>query len=187
MSKKHEISAEEALKKLKAGNERYLETEAHGGDFSSKIREKTAAEGQFPYAAIVACADSRVMPEVIFNAGIGELFVIRTAGNAVSGHQLGSLLYACEHLGCRLAVVMGHDFCGAIEAALGGKQSGPVGEITDEICENIGDEKDPLKASILNVMAGVEKAEKALSGIEGVKTVGAIYHIREGRVEFLEG
>ena len=82
------ISAAEALKKLQEGNKRYLQAETNPGDVSPKIRQKTCDEGQIPYAIVITCSDSRVIPESIFAAGIGELFVIRVAGNVMDNHQL---------------------------------------------------------------------------------------------------
>ena len=97
---KENLSASEALEKLKAGNQRYLSATANPGDVSPKIRHKTCTEGQEPYAIVITCSDSRVIPESIFSAGIGELFVIRVAGNVMDKHQLGSVEYAADHLGC---------------------------------------------------------------------------------------
>ena len=123
---------------------------ANPGDVSPKIRHKTCTEGQEPYAIVITCSDSRVIPESIFSAGIGELFVIRVAGNVMDKHQLGSVEYAADHLGCNLVVVLGHDNCGAVGAAISDKPGGYVKYITDEILKAIGEEKDPLKASCLN-------------------------------------
>ena len=105
-------AAEEALEKLKNGNARYLNLEKNEGNISAEIRKKTCMEGQRPYAVIITCSDSRVIPESIFNAGLGELFVIRVAGNVIDNHQLGSIEYAAGHLGCPLILVMGHNHCG---------------------------------------------------------------------------
>ena len=85
------LSAAEALEKLKAGNERYLAAERCPGDISPRLRLHTSVHGQAPYAIIISCSDSRVIPESIFSAGLGELFVIRVAGNVIDDHQLGSI------------------------------------------------------------------------------------------------
>ena len=98
-------TAADAIYKLAAGNLKYLNAENGSGDISRRIRMSTWAKGQSPYAIIVTCSDSRVIPENIFSAGIGELFVIRLAGNIIDDHQLGSIEYAAGHLGCRLVVV----------------------------------------------------------------------------------
>ena len=110
------ISASEAKKILIEGNQRYIHAKAGTGDVSARLRQKTAEEGQQPYAIIISCSDSRVIPEAIFSAGIGELFVIRVVGNVLDNHQLGSIEYAAEHLGTKLIVMLGHTGCGANKA-----------------------------------------------------------------------
>ena len=102
------LTADEALERLRQGNARYLNASHAQGDVSPELRQSTFREGQHPYAIVLACSDSRVIPEAIFSAGIGELFVIRVAGNVVDRHQLGSIEYAEGHLGCNLVVVLGH-------------------------------------------------------------------------------
>ena len=144
-------TAADAIYKLAAGNLKYLNAENGSGDISRRIRMSTWTKGQSPYAIIVTCSDSRVIPENIFSAGIGELFVIRLAGNIIDDHQLGSIEYAAGHLGCRLVVVLGHTHCGAVDAAINHEPSGYIRYITDEIKKAIGDERDPYKASCLNV------------------------------------
>ena len=134
-------TAADAIYKLAAGNLKYLNAENGSGDISRRVRLSTWAKGQSPYAIIVTCSDSRVIPENIFSAGIGELFVIRLAGNVIDDHQLGSIEYAAGHLGCRLVVVLGHTHCGAVDAAIHHEPSGYIKFITDEIKKAIGDEK----------------------------------------------
>lgn len=183
------LSAQEALAKLKDGNQRYLAAETNPGDVSPKIRQYTCDNGQSPYAIVVTCSDSRVIPEGIFSAGIGELFVIRVAGNVMDKHQLGSIEYAAEHLGSRLLVILGHTHCGAVGAALSGDPGGFIQYITDEIKKAIGEEKDERKACRLNVEKGVSIVKESLKELveEGALTVcGAIYNIESGSVDFLE-
>ena len=103
-----------------------------------------------------------MIPEHIFSAGIGELFVIRLAGNVIDDHQLGSIEYAAGHLGCKLVVVLGHTHCGAVDAAIHHQPEGYIKYITDEIKKAIGDETDPYKASCLNVRHSVREIEKSL-------------------------
>ena len=179
------ISADEALEKLKQGNKTYLNASTNSGDISPAIRTETTANGQHPYAIIITCSDSRVIPESIFSAGIGELFVIRVAGNIMGDHQLGSIEYAAEHLGCPLAVVLGHTHCGAVGAAIEGGAEGFIGSITQDIKAAIGDETDGYKASCLNTHHNVERIQNSLH-IPGLETVGAIYHIEDGHVAFLK-
>lgn len=185
------LTAEEALEKLKEGNQRYLEAKTNPGDVSVQIRKKTCDEGQIPYAIVITCSDSRVIPESIFSAGIGELFVIRVAGNVIDKHQLGSIEYAAGHLGSALVVVLGHSHCGAVGAALNSEPDGYVKFITDEIRRAIGDEKDETRACCLNVQRGVSIIEdsldiKELEAQGGLKVCGAFYHIDTGKVEFLD-
>ena len=186
MSSTAKYTAAEALEKLKAGNAKYLGASAGTGDISPAIREKTCKEGQFPYAIVITCSDSRVIPESIFSAGIGELFVIRVAGNVIDKHQLGSVEYAAGHLGCPLVLVMGHDNCGAVGAAIGGGAEGYIKSITDEIKAAIGGETDSFKASCLNVRRSVKVIEDSLKeALPGLQVCPAIYHIADGQVEFL--
>lgn len=182
------LSAAESLEKLKEGNVRYLDAASNPGDISALIRKKTCEEGQFPYAVVITCSDSRVIPESIFSAGIGELFVIRVAGNVMDHHQLGSVEYAVDHLGSKLVVVLGHSHCGAVGAAMGSDPSGYVKYITDEIRKAIGDEKDELRASCLNVEQSVSVIRNSLQyqGESDVQVCGAVYHIDSGKVEFLD-
>ena len=189
MSGKVLCTADEALQKLKDGNKNYLDAEKSEGNISPALRLKTCNEGQFPYAIVVTCSDSRVIPESVFSAGIGELFVIRVAGNVIDNHQLGSIEYAADHLGSRLVVVMGHSHCGAVGAAISSSPEGYVKSITDEIKKAIGDEKDDYKACCLNVKNSVKIVEESLKinqeDENGLKVCGAVYHLEDGRVEFL--
>ena len=183
MQNKTVITAAEALEKLKDGNKRYLFAKTCGGDISPDIREKTCREGQSPYAIIITCSDSRVIPESVFDCGIGELFVIRVAGNVVDDFVLGSVEYAAGHLGSRLVAVMGHDHCGAVDAALHHEPVGHVKSITDEIKKAVGSETDDYKACCLNVQNSVRVIRGALS--DDVTVCGAVYHLADGRVEFI--
>ncbi len=181
------LNAEMALAKLKQGNEIYLKGE-NNGDISLLKRQDTFQNGQHPYAIIISCSDSRVIPESIFNAGIGDLFVIRVAGNVMDDHQLGSVEYAAHHLGVKLIVVLGHNHCGAVDAAVNHNPDGYIKFITDEIKKAIGDEKDEYKACCLNVKHSMEIIENSFEIHQeeehGLKVVGAVYHIENGKVDF---
>lgn len=188
---KANISAKEALRKLVEGNKRYMESITNPGDISKARRFYTYENGQSPYAIILACSDSREIPEAIFCAGIGDLFVIRVAGNVVDDHQLGSIEYAAEHLGCRLVVVLGHNCCGAVDAAINHEPDNHIKYITDEISLAIGEEKDEFKACCLNVRRSVKIIDQDvdihhMEEEDGLCVIGAIYHLEDGRVEFLE-
>lgn len=184
------ISAKEAKNRLIEGNRRYLGAAVSGADISPERRKDTAENGQYPYAIVITCSDSRVIPESIFSAGIGELFVIRVAGNVLDDHQLGSIEYAADHLGTKLIVLLGHTKCGAVGAAIEGHTGGFIESILKDIQLAIGDEKDDFKASCMNVKHGVETIRHELEihpihDPKGVEVAGAIYHIEDGRVEFI--
>ena len=173
-----------ALNKLKEGNAIYINSKTAAGDISPEKRLETYKNGQKPFAVIISCADSRVIPESIFSAGIGDLFTIRVAGNVIGDLQLGSIEYAVEHLGCSLVLVLGHTGCGAVGAARG-KNSGYVKFITDEIRRAIGDEEDAVKASILNVKQSVNKIRESITS-QNILVTGALYHTDSGIVDFFE-
>ncbi len=174
-------AAEESLERLKEGNKKYLMAPINTGDISPARRQALLA-GQHPYAVILTCSDSRVVPESIFSADLGDLFVIRVAGNVVGTHTLGSIEYAAEHLKSPLTVVLGHTNCGAVGAAINDTPHGFIKTITDDIAAAIGNEKDPYKASCLNVARSVQLIK---SNLHGVDVIGAIYHLEDGSVEFL--
>lgn len=185
---KENLTASEALERLQNGNRQYLTAMTNPGDISPQIRKDTCENGQVPYAVVVTCSDSRVIPESIFCAGIGELFVIRVAGNVMDRHQLGSVEYAVDHLGSRLVVVLGHEHCGAVGAAIHDEPGGFIKTLTDEIRVAIGNEKDELRASCLNAKrsAAVIKEKLKVTDAEDVKVCAAMYHIDTGAVEFLD-
>lgn len=137
----HAISPEQALTTLLDGNRRFA-TDMPRHPNANAARRSDIASGQQPYAAILTCADSRVPPEMIFDAGLGDLFVTRVAGNLADDTVLGSLEYAVEHLGTPLVVVMGHERCGAVQAALQAAKSKevPPGHLPALI--------DPIKTAI---------------------------------------
>lgn len=185
MSHGEAVPAAEAFRRLTEGNARFLKGDFHG-DASASRRKDTAENGQHPYAIIVTCADSRVVPEFIFSAGIGELFVIRTAGNTVSDCSLGSIEYAIAHLGVRLVVVMGHSCCGAVTAAVEGNRERHISNITDTIQEAVNGETDICEACMLNIHHSLRRIEDDLPDRHDVRYVGAVYDIESGEVEFFD-
>ena len=113
------LSADQAMKKLAKGNERFVKLKSkHPGE--SKNRRKLMLKGQHPFVVILSCSDSRVPPELIFDQGLGDIFEIRNAGNVLNEHVIGSIEYAVMHCGVKLIVIMGHQDCGAIAATLSG-------------------------------------------------------------------
>jgi len=202
MNEKPGISANEALKRLIDGNERFLLGDSCVAGLS---RESMAemARGQRPFATILGCSDSRVAPELIFDSGLGELFVIRVAGNVLSAEVAGSMQYAVAHLRTPLLVVLGHEGCGAIQAALETKyrkvrQKSRIQLLVDSILpvlDGLNAELPPpaqlAQAVESNVRSTVRRILESPEGrarvVEGrVKCVGAIYDIVTGRVRFLE-
>ena len=117
------VVGDDALARLMAGNERFLRGEPRVSRAPSEVLAGLA-EGQRPYATILGCSDSRVPPELIFDADFGDLFIIRVAGNVISSEVVGSIQYAAAHLGTGLIVVLGHEGCGAVQAALAAKFQG---------------------------------------------------------------
>ena len=183
------MTALEAIEKLKAGNKLYTSVEEFCSDISSQTLEHFAKNGQEPYAIVITCSDSRVIPERIFHAEIGDLFTIRVAGNVIDDHQLGSIEYAAGHLGTKLILVLGHTGCGAVAAAIHHDPSGFIKYITDEIKQAIGAETDDYRAAVLNVQQSIRHIEESLEiqkdEAQGLKVAGAIYKIEDGTVEFL--
>ena len=186
MAHKTGISADEALVRLREGNAAYVAAAAFAGDVSATRRAELAA-GQAPFAVIVACSDSRVAPETIFSCGLGDIFVIRVAGNVVGGHALGSVQYAVEHLGANLVVVLGHTCCGAVAAAIEGEEGGFVGMITRDIHDAIGDTADAREASIENARHSARAIRMSLGfAADGpVRVLPALYDIEAGTVDWL--
>ena len=190
---------EKVLERLNKGNEIYVQNNTNAGDVSLEIRKQTANEGQHPYAIVITCSDSRVIPDAIFSAGIGELFVIRVAGNVLDNHQLGSIEYAFSHLDANVIVMLGHTKCGAVSAAqqaisgAHGEHAGAdkfIKYILEDITEAIGNETDDYKATVLNVKHGVKIIENAFHDHPDIEdgeldVLGAVYDIETGKVEWI--
>ncbi len=151
-----QISAEEALSRLMQGNQRFLRGEMRNSVFRRELLADLA-KAQRPYATILGCSDSRVPPELLFDAGLGELFVVRVAGNVMSPEIAGSLQYAASHLQTQLFVVLGHDGCGAIAAALASKHQG---------------EQFPSRIQLLvqSILPGIPDFDARLSPAEQLRT-----------------
>ena len=141
------VTADEALNKLLDGNKRFVESKMNTcGETTAGAREKLA-KGQKPYAIILSCSDSRVPPEIIFDKSLGEIFVVRVAGNVPDQVVLGSIEYAAEHLGSPLVMVLGHERCGAVTAAVEakGKPEGNIGAIVKAIAPAVRKAKQGCK------------------------------------------
>lgn len=194
-------TADEALARLVAGNERFVRGEAR---FPTVQKEVLAdlAKGQRPYATILGCSDSRVPPELLFDAGFGELFVVRVAGNIVSPEIMGTLQYAGLHLNTPLFVVLGHEGCGAVGAAVaakweGARQASRITLLLESIVPGLAGVSPALEPearlaaaveanvrwSMHQLMATPEARARANEGV--MKLVGGIYELTTGRVRFL--
>jgi carbonic anhydrase len=201
-SDKTNVTADEALARLVAGNERFVRGTARR---TALRRESLAdlAKAQRPYATILGCSDSRVPPEWVFDAGLGELFVVRLAGNVLSPEVAGSLQYAGSHLRTPLFVVLGHEGCGAVAAALATKHRGVqhksrIQILVDSIVQDLPPFRPRLSAATRlaeavenNVRATVRKVLNTPEGrarrAEGrMRIVGAVYEIESGRVRWLD-
>lgn len=195
------LSADQALARLVAGNDRFVRGEAR---FPTVQKEILAglAKGQQPYATILGCSDSRVPPELVFDAGFGELFIVRVAGNVISAEIMGTLQYASLHLHTSLFVVMGHQGCGAVAAALATQHDGASHpERIELLLENIHpalvdiDVTRPphevldaaVEANVRWSMRQLRETPEGRARIdEGViRLVGAVYELETGRVRFL--
>ena len=181
---------------LSEGNERYVTGQFGCGNRDAARRHDLAENGQHPFALIVGCSDSRVPPEVIFDCGLGELFIIRTAGNVVDDVCLGSIEYGAEHLDIPLIVVLGHEDCGAVKATVGGGEvHGCVKSIVEKIAvsyEKVSAEADVQCAcedeNIRHTVAQICENKIIAELIREGKTsvIGAKACIRSGVVTFFE-
>jgi len=201
------ISASAALDRLRTGNARYVRNETTAR--VSDLNRSALTAGQTPFAIILGCSDSRVPAELVFDQGLGDLFVIRVAGNIVAPSQVGSVEFAAEKLGSRLVVVMGHTGCGAVAATLDAVMSGNAADsrnirsIIDRVrCSvEIARESAPAndreallrQATRANVRIACNQLRhgsdiiERLIDQEGLVVVGAEYSIESGAVEFFDG
>jgi carbonic anhydrase len=186
-----------ALERLREGNRRFSSNTAKRRDWSAKVL--ATASGQFPFAAVLGCMDSRVPPEIVFDQGIGDIFSVRVAGNVVNDDELGSLEYAVK-VGTKIIVVLGHTRCGAVQAAIEGVKLGNLTGLLEKIhpavtaagCSNAQDEACITKVAEMNVRAAVKEIrdkspylrEHLDAGRVGL--VGGLYDVASGKVTFME-
>jgi len=192
------VAPAEAISKLKEGNGRYTSgTLQHPGQTTERRTE--LAKTQHPFAAIVSCSDSRVAPEIVFDQGLGDLFVVRVAGNVINDEGLGSVEYTVDHLGTRLILVLGHQRCGAVQAAketiaAKGKAPGHIESLVTAIKPAVeATAKDDLdatiKANVQNVVQALRSSTpilKAKVDSGEVKVIGGYYSLDTGAVTFLD-
>jgi len=189
-------SADGVLSELKAGNEHHV-GKHYLHPHQSAARQRELASGQHPHAAVLSCADSRVAPEIIFDQGLGDLFDVRVAGNIAGDTEVASLEYAAEHLGVPLLVVMGHQKCGAVTAALeGGEASGHLSTLVEAIRPAVekaaglpGDRVDnAVRINVENVVKQLRESKPVLAELvekQRLRIVGAVYSLDTGKVEWL--
>jgi carbonic anhydrase len=191
------IDSEQALSKLKEGNARFVSGKVTHPDQSAERRQELTA-GQRPFAIVVGCSDSRVATEVLFDQGLGDIFVVRTAGQVIDDVAFGSIEYAVEHLGVNLIVVLGHDSCGAVKATVdGGEAPGHLGSLIKFILPAVDEARkassgsELLNKSIDNNVKNIVALLKTNSPLlaprvqkGGLKIIGARYHLDSGLVEF---
>src|SRR5689334_24111533 len=203
------ISAREALDRLREGNRRFVSGVRSRETLTSQMRRDELAAGQEPFAIILGCSDSRVPAEIVFDQGLGDLFVIRVAGNIVAPSQIGSVEFAAEQFKTRLVVVLGHTGCGAINATIEQlkrpveMQSRNLRAIVDRVRPSVEQllatplRDDPqalvahavranVRASASNLRHGSEILEQLIER-DGLLVVGAEYSLETGVVEFFEG
>ncbi len=193
---KIEINANESLQKLQEGNARFIKT-SYRHPHQSKYRRFEVLKGQHPFAVIITCSDSRVPPDIIFDQGLGDLFVIRNAGNVSDEHVIASVEYAVCHLGIPLVVVMGHQNCGAVTAALqDAKDSKHITNLVKSIKPAVeiarrkkGDLLDnSIRYNVQIVVNELKRSKPIIAKLakEGsIKVLGAYYHLDTGKVDFI--
>jgi carbonic anhydrase len=203
------LAAHEALERLREGNRRFASDTRRADSLSGLTRRAELVMGQQPFAIVLGCSDSRVPAEIVFDQGLGELFVIRVAGNIVAPSQIGSVEFAAEQFGTRLVVVLGHSQCGAVRATLeqlqrpDKAQSRNLRSIVDRIrpsvegllATDLGEDRDALireavranvRVSANQLRHGSEILERLIDR-DGLLVVGAEYSLESGLVDVFDG
>jgi len=203
------ITAREGLQRLVEGNRRFVADERSSESYASQAHRAALVAGQAPFAVILGCSDSRVPVEIVFDQGLGDLFVIRVAGNIVAPSQVSSVEFAAERFGTRLVVVLGHTGCGAIEATIAALQAPPhlrprdphsiVDRVRPSVEELLQTElrhdhnalmhqavRANIRASANHLRHGSQVIEQLIQS-DGLLVVGAEYSLETGLVEFFDG
>lgn len=203
------VGALEALERLQVGNRRFIEDHQAHSEITLRDQLEASSRAQNPFAIIIGCSDSRVPAEIVFDQGIGDLFVVRVAGNVVAPSQIGSVEFAAEQFGTQLVVVLGHSSCGAIIATLdqlhqpSDERSPNLHAIVDRIRPAVqdlvggeleGDREAMIRAGVrANVRSSVNQLRhgsrilESLIAADKLNVVGAEYSLSTGLVEFFEG
>ena len=192
------VTPDQAIQLLKDGNRRFLDNTPAHRDLHAQVA--TTSSGQYPFAIVQGCIDSRVPVETVFDAGVGDIFVTRIAGNAINGDQMGGMEYACKVTGSKVVVIMGHTRCGAVTGALSGVELGnltglleaikpsaeavgPYEAVTPELVDQV------VEANVRRSVARIRAESPVLNDLEqsgAIKIVGAVYHVTSGEVVFLD-
>ena len=193
------MEPDKALNRLLQGNRRFVAGNPIQLKGPPLVRHREAlAKSQKPFAVVLGCSDSRVPPELVFDVILGDIFVVRTAGGVVDAVAVGSIEYVIEHLGTRLIVVLGHQHCGAVSAAVSGAtETGPIAKVLEAIApaveETKGQPGDPVdnavRANARNIAKRLQSAGTVIQSAaqaEDVKVVAAYYSLETGQVELLK-
>ena len=197
-----QLDPDQVVDMLKAGNERFRTGRMQGHDYLAQKR--SSAGGQYPAAAILSCIDSRAPAEIILDAGIGDTFNARVAGNIANDDIIGSLEFACAAAGAKLVLVMGHTACGAVKGAIDNVELGHLSALLGKIkpaipATTFAGEKTSKNADFVDAVAAtnvrrtveeIRQRSSVLAGLEKqgkIKLVGSMYHLVGGRVDFFEG
>ena len=200
--KQKQLTADVVLQSLKDGNKRFVDGKLTDWDYSKQVKE--TSHGQYPEAIILSCIDSRVPVEVVFDRGIGDLFVARVAGNIADSDILGSMEYSCKVSGAKLILVLGHAHCGAVKSAVDDVKLGNITGLLDKIQPSVKSFPDYKgektsknyefvdmvgKKNVSETIEHIRKESPILKEMEDkgeIKIAGAFYDIETGKVEFLE-
>ena len=189
------ISPDKAIEMLKDGNKRFLEKKELERDLHLQVKDTSG--GQFPYAVVLSCIDSRVPVELVFDQGVGDIFSARVAGNIINEDILGSIEYACGVAGSKAILVLGHSKCGAVTAACKGVELGNITALLSKVKPAIANIKqrdgeveveEVTKANVHQSIKEIREKSSILSDLETegkIKIVGAVYHVEDGRVSYL--
>jgi len=189
------ISPEKALEMLKEGNQRFLDKNELKRDLHFQVN--ITSGGQFPYAVVLSCIDSRVPVELVFDQGVGDIFSARVAGNIINEDILGSIEYACGVAGSKAILVLGHTKCGAVTAACKDVELGNITALLSKVKPAIANIKqrdgeveveEVTKANVHQSIKEIREKSSMLADLETegkIKIVGAVYHVEDGRVSYL--
>ena len=189
------ISPNRAVEMLKEGNQRFLDKNEQDRDLHLQVSQTSS--GQFPYAVVLSCIDSRVPVELVLDQGVGDIFSARVAGNIINEDILGSIEYACGVAGSKAILVLGHSKCGAVTAACKGVELGNITALLSKVKPAIANIKlrdgeveveEVTKANVHQSIKEIREKSSILADLETegkIKIVGAVYHVEDGRVSYL--